>query len=147
MKSPNHLVLVDDNTGEVLAPEIRVKPRRAISQMYTQGWSVIPAKGVLELSLDRELTGQTWRVLAYMLGNLEPYNRIRIRNIDIAKALQMPSANVSRALKRLIEKGIISPGIPFGWRLDPNYGWQGDPTGRVQQMPGGRLEFADRQGP
>jgi len=32
------------------------------------------------LSFDHELSGQAWRVLAYLLGNLEPYNRIRVRN-------------------------------------------------------------------
>lgn len=135
-------MLVNSNTGEVLDADIRSKPRRAISQMYNTDWAVLHLSAEMTLAEDREITGETWRVLACLRAHLQPGNVARLRQADICQALHMPSSSVSRAIRQLLDKGVIHRlKIAPGWRIDPNYGWKGDPSRHVARQADGKLVF------
>lgn len=75
---------------------------------------MIPQYHFLLLSREKELTGEAYRVLMVCYGNLEGGNIIRLRQVDISESLGMNRASVSRAIKILISRGIISKVKEFG---------------------------------
>ena len=77
---------------------------------------------------DKELTGETLRVYMLALSELEFENYITIKQVAIAEKLGMQKTNVSRAMKQLVDKGIIlkvKEGATTGYKLNPTYGWKG----------------------
>ncbi len=83
----------------------------------------------IEMSIDRELTGEVGRVLYYFFGKLDFENYIHLAQTEIADALGMQKTHVSRAVKILCDKGIILKGPKVGrsitYRLNSDYGWKG----------------------
>lgn len=83
----------------------------------------------IALAKDREITMDSRRVLDYLMGNLGFENYIAIPQRQIAEALNMQKANVSRAIKLLVNKQILIEGPKLGrthtYRLSNTYGWKG----------------------
>jgi predicted transcriptional regulator len=82
---------------------------------------------------DKELTGETLRVFMLALSELEFENYITIKQVAIAEKLGLQKANVSRAMKLLVAKGIIlkvKEGTTTGYKLNPTYGWKGKVSNR-----------------
>jgi predicted transcriptional regulator len=80
------------------------------------------------IATDKDMTGQTLKVMLLLMGNLEFENYITIRQVAIAKKLGMDKADVSKAMKLLVDKGIIlkvKEGTTTGYKLNPHYGWKG----------------------
>lgn len=77
----------------------------------------------------QDLTGEQMRVLMFVMGKLDFENWLRLSQAEIAKELGMKRPHVSRAINKLVEKGIIHKGPKVGtswtYRLDPNFGWKG----------------------
>ena len=59
------------------------------------------------IAKDKELTGQTMHVLMLVLSELDFENYIHIKQVDIAKELEMQKTHVSAAMKMLVDKQII----------------------------------------
>jgi len=63
------------------------------------------------------------------MGKLDFENYICLTQKSVAEALRMRKPNVSRAFKKLVEKGIIHEGPKIGktktYRLDPSFGYKG----------------------
>jgi DNA-binding MarR family transcriptional regulator len=85
--------------------------------------------GFIEMAKDREMTGETCRVLFYLLGKMDFENYVRVTQGDAAAALGLQKTNVSRAVKTLCDKGILLKGPKAGrsatYRLNSAYGWKG----------------------
>lgn len=80
------------------------------------------------IATDKDMTGQTLKVMLLLMGNLEFENYITIRQVAIAKKLEIDKADVSKAMRLLVEKGIIlkiKEGTTTGYKLNPHYGWKG----------------------
>ncbi|MEH2662876.1 hypothetical protein OH428_26860, partial [Escherichia coli] len=60
--------------------------------------------------LAKELTGEQFKVLMLMLADLEYENFIQIAQADIAETLGMQKTNVSRAVRALLDVGVIFEG-------------------------------------
>lgn len=77
----------------------------------------------------KELGVEAFGVLMYFLGRLDFENLIQISQADIAKTGGMKRPHVSRAIKKLINLGIVLQGPKIGisrtYRLNPNFGWKG----------------------
>ena len=86
-------------------------------------------EGLAKLAQDREVTGEQWRVLAYLMGRLDFENYINVPRGKIAEALAMKPSNLSRAIAGLVKKGVIIQGPKVGssttLRLSPGLGWKG----------------------
>lgn len=85
--------------------------------------------GFIRLAKDPDLTGEDLKVLLAYLGNLDFENYLQISQQAIATDLQIDKTQVSRATKKLIEKGILIKGSKIGkhctYRLNAFYGWKG----------------------
>ncbi len=57
--------------------------------------------------LAKELTGEQFKVLMLMLADLDYENFIQIAQADIADALEMQKTHVSRAVRALLDVGVI----------------------------------------
>ena len=60
--------------------------------------------------LAKELTGEQFKVLMLMLADLDYENFIQIAQADIADTLEMQKTNVSRAVRALLDVGVIFEG-------------------------------------
>ncbi len=83
---------------------------------------------LITIAKDKELTGEMKSVLFFLMGNLEFENYITIKQVEIAKQLEMQKTNVSRAMRLLVGKSIIlkvREGTTTGYKLNPTYGWKG----------------------
>lgn len=80
------------------------------------------------IATDEDMTGQTLKVMLLLMGNLEFENYITIKQVGIAEKLKIDKADVSKAMKLLVNKEIIlkvKEGTTTGYKLNPTYGWKG----------------------
>ena len=68
------------------------------------------------ITIANELNHDQMRVLMALLAELDYENYIQVAQMDIAEALTMQKTNVSRAVKNLIDFGIILEGPKIGRR-------------------------------
>jgi len=85
------------------------------------------------IATDDDMTGQTLRVLVFLMSTLEFENYITIKQITIADELKIDKTNVSKAMRLLVDKGIIlkvKEGTTTAYKLNPEYGWKGTVSNR-----------------
>ena len=120
--SKNKKGLVDFETGEITYALVPIR------QKHLGGFFMAIQEGFTYLA-KLNLTQEQTRVLHFLFGKLDFENWLRISQIEIAKELGMKRPNISRAIKKLCEEGIIHKGPKVGtswtYRLDPNFGWKG----------------------
>ena len=121
------IAMIDLRTGEMLDGTlvwVGVK-----KNPYAGGWIMTNQEALLALATDREISGETYRVLMFLLYKLDFENFIQVSQVEIAQALGMRKSNVSRAVRVLCDKGILLRGPKVGrsycFRLNPHYGWKG----------------------
>ena len=79
-----------------------------------------------EFAARRDVGLEVYRVFMYLNARLDFHNIIHVPQVEIAKALGMRAPNVSRAVKKLVDLGILIPGpVASAWRLNPQAGWKG----------------------
>ncbi|MBB0339222.1 hypothetical protein G7M09_26045, partial [Escherichia coli] len=93
------------------------------------------------ITIANELNHDQIRVLMALLADLDYENYIQVAQIDIADALKMQKTNVSRAIKNLIDFGIIIEGPRIGrsktYRLNPQFGWKGTVSNHRKALKNG----------
>ena len=91
--------------------------------------------------LAKELTGEQFKVLMLMLADLDYENFIQIAQADIAETLGMQKTNVSRAVRALLDVGVIFEGPKVGrsktYRLNEQFGWKGTVTNHKKALKNG----------
>lgn len=117
---------VDLKTGEILQGvpvyvQAKVKWREEFFMAIQEAFEA--------LAKDKDLTGKPMSVLMYMFSKLGFENYIYLQQLEISEALGLHQPHVSRAIKLLLDKGIILLGPKLGrsraYRLNSNYGWKG----------------------
>ncbi|WP_456325955.1 helix-turn-helix transcriptional regulator [Desulfonauticus submarinus] len=91
-------------------------------------WFMMFQDFIIELSKDKDIKGEDFRVLLYLLANMDFENWIQVTQETISKELQMKKTNISRALKKLKDKNIIEVakrGRINIYRLNPDIVWKG----------------------
>ena len=63
--------------------------------------------GLEESSQDKDLTGEDFSVLLHLVGRLDHDDLIRMTRDEIAEALGLETAEISRILEKLTGKGIL----------------------------------------
>ena len=115
----------DVYTGEVYGFPMIISKKRS----PYQGWVMKNQEAMIILAKDKDIKGETHRVLWFIGGILDFENWIHISIVDIAKELEMQPQNVSRAIKLLEKKEIILRGSKvgrcYGFMLNPYFGWKG----------------------
>jgi len=127
-------MLVDASTGEVDDVVLVAVPKR--SNGFTEGWVAMSQNALKQIAeIDRL---EDMRVLMMLLSILDFENYILVQQKALANALDMDKAQVSRAVRRLTERGILIKGPKAGrswtYRLNPTYGWKGSAHGHRKAL-------------
>ncbi len=103
------------------------QPQRS-KNILGRGWMAIFMSG-MEWMCRQNITGEQWRVWAFLMSRLDFDNWLRVKQKDICETVGLKQANVSRALSRLVELDIITKGPMAGrhntYRLNPRIAHRG----------------------
>jgi DNA-binding transcriptional ArsR family regulator len=117
---------VDKYSGEEFGFPVLIGRKR---NPYGNGWIMNSQEALEILAKDKEITGESYRVLFFICARLDFENWVQIPITEIAQELDLKQPNVSRAMKILEEKGIILRGPKVGrsyaFMLNPEFGWKG----------------------
>ena len=117
---------VDKYTGEEFGFPVIIGRKR---NPYGKGWVMNSQDAAILLAKDRDIKGETHRVLWIIIGILDFENWVQLSVTEIAKELTMHRPDVSKAMKVLEEKEIILRGPKVGrsyaFMLNPEFGWKG----------------------
>ena len=133
---------VDKYTGEEYGFPVIVGRKR---NPYGKGWLMNSQEALEILAKDKEITGETYRVLFLVCARLDFENWVQVPVTEIAQELELKQPNVSRAIKVLEEKEIILRGPKLGrsyvFMLNPEFGWKG----KVKNLDDYRREKEDEE--
>ena len=124
---PKNVVSFDQRTGEKLEGVIVYCGVK--QNPYNKGWIMNSQEALEIVARDKDIKGETYRVLFFMCARLDFENWIQITQKEIAENLEMKRQNVSKAISLLLKKRIILRGPKLGrsyaFRLNPDFGWKG----------------------
>ena len=125
-KRGNFKGYVDKYTGEEYGFPVIVGRKR---NPYGNGWVMNSQEAMVALAKDKDIKGETHRVLWFIGGILDFENWVQLSITEIADELDLKQPHVSRAMKVLEEKQIILRGPKVGrsyaFMLNPDFGWKG----------------------
>lgn len=117
----------DKDTGEILEGVIVYCGVK--QNPYSTGWVMNSQEAMKLLAIDRDLKGETYRVLLLLLSLLDFENWIQVTQKEISETLGMKKSQVSRSISLLEKKDIVLKGPKVGrsyaFRLNPYFGWKG----------------------
>ena len=117
---------VDKYTGEEFGFPVIVGRKRS---PYEKGWVMNSQEALEIVAKDKDIKGETYRVLFFICARLDFENWVQISVTEIAKELGMHQPDVSKAMKVLETKEIILRGPKVGrsyaFMLNPEFGWKG----------------------
>ena len=120
---------VDKYTGEEFGFPVIVGRKR---NPYGKGWVMNSQEALEIVAKDRDIKGETYRVLFFICARLDFENWVQISVTEIANELGMHQPDVSKAMKVLENKQIILRGPKVGrsyaFMLNPEFGWKGKVT-------------------
>jgi DNA-binding Lrp family transcriptional regulator len=133
---------VDKYTGEEFGFPVIVGRKR---NPYGKGWVMNSQEALEIVAKDRDIKGETYRVLFFICARLDFENWVQISVTEIAKELGMHHPDVSKAMKVLENKQIILRGPKVGrsyaFMLNPEFGWKG----KVKNLDNYRQEREERE--
>lgn len=92
-------------------------------------WVATFQDGMEWLAKQPKMTGESWRVFAFLISKLDFDNYLSVPQKVIAKELNLQIPHVSRAIKNLVDLDIISVGPMAGrsktYRLNPRIAHRG----------------------
>lgn len=133
---------VDKYTGEEFGFPVIVGRKR---NPYGKGWVMNSQEALEIVAKDKDIKGETYRVLFFICARLDFENWVQISVTEIAKELGMHHPDVSKAMKVLENKQIIlrgpKVGRSFAFMLNPEFGWKG----KVKNLDYYRKERDDQE--
>lgn len=117
---------VDKYTGEEYGFPVIVGRKR---NPYEKGWVMNSQEALEIVAKDKDIKGETYRVLFFICARLDFENWVQLSTTEIGNELDLKQPAVSRAMKVLEEKEIILRGPKVGrsyaFMLNPEFGWKG----------------------
>jgi DNA-binding transcriptional ArsR family regulator len=133
---------VDKYTGEEFGFPVIVGRKR---NPYGKGWVMNSQEALEIVAKDKDIKGETYRVLFFICARLDFENWVQISVTEIAQELDLKQPSVSRAMKVLEDKQIILRGPKVGrsyaFMLNPEFGWKG----KVKNLDDYRQEREERE--
>jgi predicted transcriptional regulator len=112
-------------------------------------WIMTFQDSLINIATDKDMTGQVLKIFLFLMGKLEFENYITIKQVEIAKTLEMQKTHVSASIRILVNKGIIlkvKEGMTTGYKLNPHYGWKGKVSNMEAEIKRiGRQRVVDMQ--
>ena len=122
----NLIGYVDKYTGEEYGFPVIIGRKQ---NPYGKGWIMNSQEALVALAKDKDIKGETHRVLWFIGGILDFENWVQLSITEIGNELDLKQQAVSRAIKVLEEKEIILRGPKVGrsyaFMLNPEFGWKG----------------------
>ena len=121
------LGMVDLDTGEVFEEGVPVWVKAKVKwhEDFFMGFQ----QAFASIARDKDMNHDMTRVWLELLGRISFENWVTVPQIEIASSLTMQKSHVSRAIKRLIEKGILLRGPKIGrtsaYKLNSHCAWKG----------------------
>jgi hypothetical protein len=113
---------------------VRPKQKSPFERHFTMNQAAL-------LTIANELSHEQVRVLMALLAELDYENYIQVVQADIASALSMQKTNVSRAIKHLVEFGVLEEGPKVGrsktYILSRQFGWKGTVSNHKKALRNG----------
>lgn len=127
--------MLDPDTGQELRAEVRpVQPRKIHLPEHVR----MHIETFRELSRRKDLTGEDRRVLDALFARMNYENRLIVSPTEIGKDIGIDRAHVSRALRKLVNAGILDEGERIGstptYTVNPAYAWKGAETLRLAAL-------------
>lgn len=128
---------VDMSTGEILegATLAVFYPKR--KNGFTTGWLAMAQDPLMKLA-QADLGDEARRVLFALLANLDFENYLALNQAHLARELGLKPSNVSRAIARLVNEGVLLVGprvqVSRTYTLNPHYGWKGSARGHQEAL-------------
>lgn len=97
-------------------------PKGKWSSVYSDGWKIL---------FDSGLTSAQWNVFAFLMHRLGYDNWVHVKQKDIADALGMYKANVSRAISSLALHDVIVSVGDSVYMVNPRIACRGKSTSRL----------------
>ena len=123
------LTSIDIITGEQLEGMAVLIPPKS-SPYDRDKWFPISQGALEQIAIDEEIKGQTYRVLMFLLSQMEYENWITINQLKVAERLGVARQRVTEGIKTLLNKKILIRGEKIGkaykYRLNPYFGWKGN---------------------
>ena len=117
---------IDKYTGEDFGFPVLCGRKR---NPYIKGWVMNSQEAMVALAKDKDIKGETHRVLWFIGGILDFENWVQLSITEIGNELDLKQQSVSRAMKVLEEKEVILRGPKVGrsyaFMLNPDFGWKG----------------------
>ena len=133
---------VDKYTGEEFGFPVIVGRKR---NPYGKGWVMNSQEALEIVAKDKDIKGETYRVLFFICARLDFENWVQLSITEIGNELDLKQQSVSRAMKVLEEKEIILRGPKVGrsyaFMLNPEFGWKG----KVKNLDDYRKQREDRE--
>lgn len=126
--APRRIGMIDLDTGEMIEEGIPVLRQPKIKH-YAEDYMVMFLKEFEQIVTDNTMKFDEYRVFFFIVSRTQMKNWIQIQQSEIAEILKMKQPNVSRALKKLITKGLIETTTKMGkaknYRVSIKVGWRG----------------------
>lgn len=127
------VVLTDTKTGKNIVPAITLIRQKWKGESFFIGFQsgfIEIAKMKIDAAKKKRVGAEAKNVLLFLLGTIEYENEVTVSQIEIARELAMKKQNVSRAIKALIEEGVLKVKDPLRKRrlrmtLSDKYVWKG----------------------
>ena len=123
--------MVNKITGEEVEGGVPVFVAGKVKWNNNGGYFVGFQEAFGVIAQDKTMTGETLRIWMHLLSQLGFENFVVVKRGDISKELGIKGPNISRAISKLVEKGLIARGPKVGhsyaYRLDMNAAWRGSP--------------------
>ena len=134
---------IDLETGEILEEGLPVWVKAKVK--WHEEWMMVMQEALGQIAQDRSFTWEMWRVWSFMISKLGFENWIIVPQTEIAEALQMQKTHVSRAVKSLLDKGMILRGPKVGrtnaYKLNSRYAWKGKINNLKEERLGELKDF------
>lgn len=121
---------LDEKTGEVMLDGQLVWQSRRTRSPFGRDWFSMAQPSAEDMAFaTREMGSEAQTVMWLLFSRLDYENYIHVVQEEISQKMNMKQPNVSRAISKLINYGILIQGPRSGkaktYRLNPNFVWRG----------------------
>jgi hypothetical protein len=143
------LIQYDSETGEVFDGALVYVAKR-VPHPYGVRMMQVNQDFLAEFAARQDVKGQTLRVFLYLASRCDFENWLQVPQIEIADALTMQRADVTRSVQQLVDLGVLLKGPKVGrsntFRFNPNAGWKGK-VKNLRPVVSPRLKVVAKDGP
>ena len=134
---------IDLDSGEIFEDGVPVWVKAKVK--WHEGFVMTFQEAVIKVAEDKDMNHQMTRVWLLMIGKMSFENWIMLPQTEISESLQMKTSDVSRAIRKLLDKGLLLKGPKMGrtsaYKLNSKYAWKGKVSNLSSERMGQVKDF------